>query len=640
MLGQVLQASTEARILDSALREAQVVARLGVQAGLTPDEVDDGLTDSRVDALERAFLVNLSALDILEVRIWNRDGRVLFAGDRTAIGTGQGGSANLRRALEGGATAVISDVRDATDPFLRRQAVVLEAFTPLQFGSGPNVPAEGVIAVTLPYEPVAAAINGDTRRLYAVLAVALAVLWAVLFRFVASASAALRRQSEANQHQALHDQLTGLPNRSLFADRLDQAVAAAGRSGDRFAVMLMDLDRFKEVNDTLGHQHGDVLLAKVAERLRDTLRSGDTVARLGGDEFAFLLPAIGHDVDIDVVAAKIRDALERPFEILGLPLEIGASLGAAVFPDHATSGITLVQKADVAMYAAKREHRGFAVYDAADDRHSRDRLALAGELRGAIDRGELVVHYQPKVSLASGRVTGAEALVRWDHPVHGRIDPDVFVPIAERSDLIGSLTEFVLDTALRDCRRWNRMGAPVGVAVNLSVRNLHSGGLVEGVARLLAHHGVPPGRLTLEITETMIATNPLRAREAVCDLRALGVRLSIDDFGTGYSSLAMLRSMPVNELKIDRSFVADFGPSGDAEAIVGFSNELGHRLGLAVVAEGVEDADTAAALARLGCDLAQGYWYSRPVPFEAFVDRLATIGRAADRDRVTEAAQL
>ncbi|MFA9444061.1 putative bifunctional diguanylate cyclase/phosphodiesterase [Egicoccus sp. AB-alg6-2] len=622
VLGHVLQASAQGRILDSALREAQVVARLGVQNSLTPEEVTNGLTPSRVDALERAFVVSLSALDTVEVRIWNRDGRIVFASERDTIGSAPAPSTGLRQALDGEAVAVITEVADSPNPFLRRHGVVLEAFTPLRFGSGPGIPAEGVIAVTLPYGPVAEAIQSDTWRLLGVLAIALAVLWGVLFRLVFSASAALREQSEQNEHQAMHDGLTGLPNRSLFADRLDHAVAHAERTGERLGVILMDLDRFKEVNDTLGHHHGDVLLTKVAERLHDTLRTGDTVARLGGDEFAFLLPDVGEEVAIDIVATKIRDALERPFDILGLPLEIGASLGVAVYPDHASTGIALVQKADVAMYTAKREHRGHAVYDAADDGNSRDRLALAGELREAIDRGELVVHYQPKVCLRTRRMTDAEALVRWDHPVHGRMAPDVFIPVAERSDLIAALTEYVLDVALRDCRRWNDLGTPAGVAVNLSVRNLRGGDLVDTVAELLARHEVPAAWLTLEITETMIATNPVRARDAVLALRALGVRLSIDDFGTGYSSLALLRSMPVSELKIDRSFVADLRTSNDAEAIVGFSNELGHRLDLVVVAEGVEDEATAEALARLGCDLAQGYWFARPLPVEVLLEHL------------------
>ncbi len=623
LLGHLLQRSVEQRVLDSAVREAQVVARIGVQESIVPEEITSGLSDDRVRALERAFTVNLSPLDIVEVGIFDLDGRVVFATDTTEIGEPAEPSTHLSRALQGQAVAAISDMSEADDPILRRHGEVLVAYLPLQFGHGPAVPQDGVISTTLPYAPIRATIEADTRRLYAVLAGALAVLWVVLFRLVAGASRALRHQSAENERQALHDRLTGLPNRSLFQDRLEHTVTAAQRSDERVGVVIMDLDRFKEVNDTLGHHHGDVLLTQVAHRLRDTLRSGDTVARLGGDEFAFLLPAIGSDADAVAVAEKVRAALERPFDILGLSLEVGASLGIAMYPDHATTPDALLQKADVAMYAAKRDQRGQTLYDPSDDGHSTDRLVLAGELRRAIDQGELVLHYQPKVHVASGVVTDAEALVRWDHPERGRLSPDQFVPIAERSDLIQPFTEAVLDMALRDCRAWNDRGHTVGVAVNLSVRNLHGGDLVNVVARLLDHHGVPAGMLTLEITETMIAADPGRARAVVVGLRGLGVRMSIDDFGTGYSSLAVLRTMPVNELKIDRSFVNDVLSSPDAAAIVEFSRELGHQLGLAVVAEGVEDARTASILARIGCDLAQGYWYARPLAFQALLLHLA-----------------
>ncbi len=623
LLGHLLQGAIEDRVLDSALREAEVVTRLGVQSRLTPEEVRHGLTPSRLAALGHAFTARLSVTDVIDVTVWDLDGRVVFATDPEHVGAHAEPSPLLRRALAGSPLATITDSSGSPDLVRRRHGEILEAYTPLQFGSGPNVAVDGAVGLALPFRPIAETIRADTHRLYVALAVALAVLWGVLFRSVASASRRLREQSAVNQYQALHDGLTGLPNRSLFTDRLELSVKVAERVGVGFTVMLMDLDRFKEINDTLGHHHGDVVLQQVARRLTSTLRAGDTVARLGGDEFAFLFPEVDDEADALAVAAKIRATLEQPFDVLGLSLDVAASLGIAIYPDHAGTPVELVQRADIAMYEAKRQHSGQRVYAPDGDDHSRERLALTGELRRAIENGELVVHYQPQLDIASGRIIDAEALVRWDHPVHGLLGPGVFIPAAERSELIGPLTEHVLDVALRDCRRWNDRGHRVGVSVNLSARNLHSADLVTTVAALLDRHGVAPELLTLEITETMISADPHRAREAVLGLRALGIELSIDDFGTGYSSFAVLRSLPVTELKIDRSFVADLCSSATARTIVELTCLLGHRLGLSVVAEGVEDAETAAALSAIGCDLAQGYWYARPLELDGFLAYLA-----------------
>jgi diguanylate cyclase (GGDEF)-like protein len=423
------------------------------------------------------------------------------------------------------------------------------------------------------------------------------------------------RQAVINQHQALHDTLTGLPNRALFHDRVLQAIESARRSASQCAVMVMDLDHFKEINDTLGHYHGDRLLQLVGQRLSSTLRAEDTVARLGGDEFAVLLPAVeGGEHAVDV-AHKLLESLSRSFEIDNLSLEVGASVGIACFPAHGADGETLLQRADIAMYVAKSAHAGVRLYETEHDQHSVQRLALAGELRRAIAHDELQLHYQPKLDVATGRVVGAEALCRWKHPSLGMIMPAEFIPMAEHTGLITPLTKRVLELALRQIVEWREQGCHLSVAVNLSARSfLDSQLLEEELPALLAQHGIDPALLELEITESMIVGDPQRARGVLETLNELGVTLAIDDFGTGYSSLAYLRDLPVDEIKIDRSFVLEMQGDRSGETIVRSIIDLAHNLGLRAVAEGVEDQGLLTRLTELGCDTAQGYFISRPLP--------------------------
>lgn len=426
-----------------------------------------------------------------------------------------------------------------------------------------------------------------------------------------------KRQSAAIEYQALHDALTDLPNRTLLTDRLRQAILRAQRTSVQFAFLLMDLDHFKQINDTLGHQYGDMILKQVAQRVRDTLRETDTVARLGGDEFAVVL-ATSERVHATQVATKILRSLEEPFVIEGQSLHVGASIGIALYPEHGTDEMTLMRLADVAMYVAKRQTRGFAIYDASTDEHNPRNLALLGELRNAIDVGELVLHYQPKINLKTRQVTGAEALVRWQHPRHGLMYPDEFVPLAEQTGLIKPLTLWVLQNALRQVALWRQQGFGLDIAVNLSVRNLQDAQFPERVADLLAT-GIKPTRdLWLEITETAIMADPERAQGILSDLRNMDVKLSIDDFGKGYSSLAYLKQLPVREIKIDRSFVMAMMTNENDAMIVRSIVDLAHNIGLYVIAEGVEDAATCEHLIALGCDLAQGYYFSKPIPPHEF----------------------
>jgi diguanylate cyclase (GGDEF)-like protein/PAS domain S-box-containing protein len=421
-----------------------------------------------------------------------------------------------------------------------------------------------------------------------------------------------KQAEEALRHQALHDELTGLSNRTLLQDRLSQAILAGGRERTPVSLLLVDLDRFKEINDTFGHHYGDLLRQQIGPRLRGILHTTDTVARLGGDEFGILLPTADSESAV-AVAQQLLRVLEAPFELDGERVEIGASIGIASCPVHGTDTATLLRQADVAMYVAKRGESGIVVYTAEQDHHSAERLALGGELRSAIEHDELLLHFQPKLDLRDGSLVGVEALVRWQHPQRGFLPPSDFIPLAEQTGLIYPLTRWVLEAALRQNQAWRALGLDIPVAVNLSRRSLQDPQLPEMVASLLARYDAQPSALVLEITESSLMTDPTHVSQNLAQLRALGVGMSIDDFGTGYSSLASLKNMPVDELKIDQSFVQAMATDASARAIVRAIIDLADALKLRVVAEGVEDRATWDVLAGLGCEVAQGYLISRPV---------------------------
>jgi diguanylate cyclase (GGDEF)-like protein/PAS domain S-box-containing protein len=416
------------------------------------------------------------------------------------------------------------------------------------------------------------------------------------------------------KRRALYDSLTGLPNRTLLIDRLSHGIEIARRERRPLALLLLDLDRFKEINDTLGHQVGDRLLKEVARRFRKALRKADTVARFGGDEFLILLPAI---TDLDRarrVATRIGKVLDRPFQLSGMSFEIGASIGIALFPEHAETAGQLMQCADVAMYMAKNGPSEIAVYDAAKDHNSLRHLALSGELRQAIETDQLSFHYQPKIDLRRRRVCGVEALVRWHHPKQGAIPPDEFISQAERTGLIQELTQWGLNEAIRQLSGWLALGLDLGLSVNLSAANLLQVGLPDLIEENLATWKVDPRHLTLEITENAIMADPERALEVAMRLNAIGARLSIDDFGTGHSSLAYIKRLPVDELKVDKSFVMRMDEDKDDAVIVRSTIELAHSLGLVVVAEGIEKETHVDLLTQLTCDVGQGFFISHPLP--------------------------
>ena len=434
-----------------------------------------------------------------------------------------------------------------------------------------------------------------------------------------------RKQAEETVHyQTFHDLLTGLPNRAKFRDHLGRALVYGKRKQQALSVMILDLDNFRVVNDSLGHGVGDELLIHIATRLRQCLADDDILARLGGDEFAVLLEQVDENAARHM-AGRILRLLDQPFEVAGQSLYVAGSIGLALYPQHAHTPQELSRRADVAMYVAKREKNGIALYDPAQDHYTLQRLAQASDLRSAISNENLLLHFQPQIDLHTGKYSGVEALLRWHHPQLGYISPDDFIPVAEQTGLIRHLTYWVLDHSLAQIAAWQHQALPRGsIAVNLSAYNLQDAGLALEVARLLKKWGVQPWRLVLEITESSMMANPARALATLEKLNDIGVQIAIDDFGTGFSSLSYLKQLPVDKLKIDKSFVMHMNEDDNDAMIVRSTIDLAHNLGLEVVAEGVESAAALELLHILNCDAAQGYFISRPLPAAELAKWLAT----------------
>jgi diguanylate cyclase (GGDEF)-like protein len=614
IVGLVLVRDITSGIRGEAIGDARTIATLTGELRLAPLlhasdlQRDKPLTPATRARVAAALDGALNRTGVRRIKIWDHRGLVVFSDDPTLVGRRFDIEAELHEALGGEVASEVTQLKSTEQARDRRFGEMVEVYVPIRFGHAGR--PLGAFEIYVPYRAVAARIERKARHTALLVLGGLFLLWAALFRLVAEASKRLRRQAAENAHLARHDVLTGLPNRTQF----HQALGAAVEDGTATGVFVLDLDRFKEINDALGHPTGDRLLEQVGPRLRAALGPDALVARIGGDEFGVLQPGLGDEADALLVAHSLLGALAEPFALGDTTLHTEASIGIALHPAHGTQVSTLVQRADVAMYDAKHAHTGAELYTEDDDPYRATRLMLLGELPRALAEDELVLHFQPKLCLSTGRPVGAEALVRWQHPTRGLLMPADFVPLAEHTGLIHDLTLWVLERALDQCRRWRDEGLELQVAVNLSAANLLDARLPNDVARLIVAAGVPPSALALEITESVAMTDPTRAREVLGVLRSMRVALSVDDYGTGHSSLAYLGRLPVTELKIDRAFVTGLARDATSAAIVRSTVELAHNLGLKVVAEGVEDAVALERLRAEGCDLAQGFLLSRPLP--------------------------
>jgi len=607
VLGLILFRGYRHEALDRALgqgrAQAAVIEEMAIAPVLGHHDLDRGLTGSERQSLLDATQLSIFSGSIVRLRVRSFGGRVIFSDDGSATGAPSTAGAAFRAAAGGGRhAALVADPSGGSGEVIR----VLEPITPNASGQ-----STGVLEVYLPYAAIAAKVQGQLHRTTVRLAGALAVLYLVLALVAWSTTQRLRRHAAEREHEALHDPLTALPNRELFRIRAERATRGA-EQGDHGAVVLVDLDRFKEVNDTLGHHAGDELLKITARRLRASLRTDDTVARLGGDEFGLVLPGVRDAAHALELLGRCRDELAAELTLESVELGVEASFGIALYPAHGTTVEALLKRADAAMYEGKRGAASVVVFEAAAAPQGTPWLVVQGELRHALERDELLLHYQPKLDLPSGRISGVEALLRWQHPEPGLLLPGAFLPAAEQSGLIDPLTVWVLRRALEDLGRWTACGVGWPVSVNISARNLESPQFAELVMGLLDEAGVAVEQLCLELTETAIAADATLAARALGALAERCVAVSMDDFGTGYTSLSGLRTLPVAEVKIDRAFVIGLDRFEQDRSIVRSIIELGHGLGCSVTAEGVETAETAAWLRAAACDSAQGHHFARP----------------------------
>lgn len=690
-LGLALVWVSQSVMRNQAVRLGTVTATSVSAYAVKPVTAEDFRTGILDDATHDAVAAATAGFadKLVELRLWSSDGRLMYS---TAQNTTTGLPDNTRfesvRASGQPDARLVTDVRSMPggQELASTERPVLDVYVPVEagdtaspdtaVGTQPDAAIVGAAEVMIDQTVSQEALADAVRTVTLVVVAGLALLWLLLFRTVNTTSRRLQSTALENARLALLDSLTGLPNRRLLADRMRRGIDQARDEGTRVGLVLLDIDRFKDINDTLGHDRGDELLEQVADRMRDALRDEDIVARLGGDEFAVLLPDVRTVANAERLAQRIRSLFATPFRLGGMELHVEPSVGVACLPDHAGDASSLMRTADVAMYSAKVHRSGVAVYDPEEDHSSPARLQLLGDLHRALDeqgagvdaaaapgvvapgpapavRGtdepgdevkaagratragaadevdaalldatdeerlrQLEMYYQPKVDLKTGRIAGLEALVRWRHPVHGMLLPSSFIPLAEQSGLIHVLTAFALRESVRQLAQWRAAGRTTPVAVNLSAHDVGNGAVVDLIERLLAEYEVPAALLQVEITETALIADTSRVVPVLERLGALGVKVAIDDFGIGNTSIAQLRELPVNDLKIDRIFVSDLRDDNreGSQLVVQAMVDLAHSFGLRVIAEGVEDETTAAILARLGVDQAQGFFYAHPSP--------------------------
>ncbi|MCE9622972.1 MAG: bifunctional diguanylate cyclase/phosphodiesterase [Actinomycetia bacterium] len=616
-LGLVLTQTVTNQVDAAALREGESQAKSLASAAVEPyldgRQLSDGLSEAQLASMSRATWHLIAQGSAMVLRVRDLNGQIVFdAADPYGEHAASGPEEEVQEAATVGMVSLLTTVgADEVDGMRTDGAQAIEVYVAIHPIEEPGK-VVGVLEVYIPYGQIAAERQSSLNQLRLSIAFGLGALWIVLVLIVTSIARRTRQQSRHSEFMALHDSLTGLPGRSLFRDRIVAALGAAGRMGNDVAVAVLDLDRFKDVNESLGHRNGDEFLRIVAQRLKATLRPGDTVARLGGDEFGLVLPGTVSD-SVEEILGRVLTALGAEAELGGVAISAEASIGYAMWPSDADEPDDLLRRADLALDVAKVARGGIVRYHPMGGEFDPQRLGLISELRRAIGGGELVLHYQPKIDVPTGNVTAFEALVRWNHPVRGLMPPCDFIPIAESTGLIGPLTQWVVDAALAQLAEWSESRPELSMAVNISARNLRDDlpGWILG--RLAAHH-INASRLVLEITETSIAADPIRATVLLEELSAAGVKVSLDDFGQGYTSLGSLGHLPVSELKIDRGFVFAMENSHEDRAIVASVIELGHQLGLTVVAEGVETEEVRATLRAMGCDTMQGYLFSPAVP--------------------------
>ena len=614
LLGLVLarsdQSEANRRGLAQGRSEAVIMAQTAIGPLLDGRSLRQGLSAAENADMKRLVHVAFSSHHVLRLRLRDLSGAIVFSNDGT--GLHQAANSDNRDEIRSAASGVVVarvtrlNADNAHGPL---GPPSVEVYLPLVAGTSDH--RVGILEIYLPYAPISHDVNAGLVSLYWNLALGLGALYVLLFIISYIVSGRLRRQVKINAHLAEHDALTDLPNRMLFHRHVERALERDARRGATTMIAIVDLDRFKEINDTLGHHNGDRLLRKLSENMKAFLKKPTALARLGGDEFGVLLSGVEKPEN---VLRQLRSAIEGEIVIGDLPLSLEASIGFALSPDHARDADELLQLADVAMYSAKTTHAGVVRYDPSQNHYEAGNLTLIAELRQAIDSGQLLLHYQPKYRLNSGHVDAVEALVRWQHPTRGLLQPDTFIPLAEQTDLIDKLTEWVVQRALEDLNRFASDDRLLAVAVNVSARNLGRSGFAARVFTLLDQAGVAPDRLFVEITETVLMTDAVRAASVLRELDDGGVRISIDDFGTGQTSLGYLATLPIHELKIDRSFITDMRAVTSHAAIVHSIIELGRNLGFVVVGEGVETQDVLDDLASSGWDGAQGYFIARPMP--------------------------
>ncbi|GGN56656.1 hypothetical protein GCM10010112_08670 [Actinoplanes lobatus] len=592
------------------LAQAAVIAEMAIGPALGGEEASgargggltDGLSASQTEGMHRATEHAIFHGLVLRLRVRSFTGQVVFSDDGSTSGGVPVADPDFQAAANGGSRAQV--INGDVDVIRVLQPLITSA-------SGQSI---GVLELYLPYEPIAKQLREQVNSTWWRMGGGLAALYLVLALLAWWTTRSLSRYAARQEHSAQHDALTGLPNRAAFRTRAEAVLAAAARDGSQGAVVLVDLNRFKEVNDTLGHLAGDELLQVVSTRMRAALGPENILARLGGDEFAAVLP--GRDaVEAMALLETVHERASEELVLNGVPLRIEASFGVALYPEHGIAFQQLMNSADAAMYQGKRGTADIVIFSGAGAGHPHQWLMVQAELRHALERDELVLHYQPKVGLPGGEVRGLEALVRWQHPQHGLLPPGEFLPAAEHSGLIVPLTEWVLRRALADQSCWTATGQDWALSVNVSARNLEVPGFPQFVLNLLAEVGTPVHRLILEVTETALVSDMDAAVRAIAQLGASGIGISVDDFGAGYTGLSQLRGLPITEIKIDRVFVADVAHDPQSQAIVRSVIELAHGLGSRVTAEGVETPEVCQWLAEVGCDEAQGYLFGRPVPW-------------------------